>query len=124
MNGKKILIIDDDKWIADSYRDSLANLKVNVRIAKNICDALELIDKDVPDLIIMEILLSGFSAFSLINELRSYADTMSIPIIFCSNFINEHIIKNAKYYGVCSLLDKSKVTPNILRSEIVKALHD
>ncbi len=63
-----------------------------------------------PDLIIIDLNLNGIEAPSLINKLRSYGVTSTIPIICYSPHILKEQMKAAKSAGPTEVLPNSKMT--------------
>ena len=63
-----------------------------------------------PDLIIIDLNLNGIEAPSLINKLRSYGVTRTIPIVCYSPHILKDQMKAAKTAGATEVLPNSKMT--------------
>lgn len=63
-----------------------------------------------PDLIIIDLNLNGIEAPSLINKLRSYGATRSIPIVCYSPNTLKDQMKAAKTAGATEVLPNSKMT--------------
>lgn len=102
-----IYIIEDDQ----SYANCLARYlkKYEVKIFTNCIDAMNAINAKIPDLIFLDVLLTGPDGFTLLHELASYPDTEKIPIVIVSslNFDNQDL----KIYGVVGTLKKEELTP-------------
>jgi len=122
MNVQKVLIVEDDLWLAEHYLRILSAVGYKVLIAPHALAAIDAIDDDIPDAIILDMLLSGSTALALLNELQSYGDTGSIPIILCTNLASELSLEDLRSYGVRQIIDKTKMVPNdlilALRSEM------
>lgn len=116
---KKILIVEDNQIWAENLALILRG-KFEILRANSAAQAIEQIDKHAPNLIFLDILLNGHSAFSLLNELQSYADTCEIPVVIFSNLAEEMDLSALKNYGVRAIIDKSKTSP----SEILKVAED
>ena len=67
---KKILIIDDDVNDLETMRLILKKEKYNLETADNGADALDLIRKDKPDLILIDIKMPTLSGYDLLRLLR------------------------------------------------------
>ena len=75
-----------------------------------------------PDLIIIDLNLNGIEAPSLINKLRSYGSTKTIPIVCYSPHVLKDQMKAAKTAGATEVLPNSKMSNrmnNILGKYIV-----
>ncbi len=118
MKKLKILIVEDDTWQAEQYRRILEKNDFKTDISPHALDAIEKIDDYKPDVIIMDILLTGSTAFALMNELQSYGDTSKTPIIICSSIGESLDIDNLKQYGVRRILDKAVMHPEDLVAAI------
>lgn len=109
-----ILIVEDDEWLAEQYARVLNADKYKPTIAPHALAAINLIDDIKPAAIILDILLTCDTAFTLMHELQSYSDTGAIPIIICTNLANEISIDDLKPYGVKRMLDKTTMLPDDL----------
>jgi DNA-binding response OmpR family regulator len=114
MNDATILVIEDDNWLSQQYSRILSAAGYEVEIASNALAAIELIDEINPDALILDVLLTGSTAFALLHELQSYSDTGSIPIVVCTNLANELKLEDLKPYGVKRILDKTTMVPDDL----------
>jgi CheY-like chemotaxis protein len=122
MNKHTVLIVEDDRWLAEQYKRVISSAGYGVIIAGHGLEAIQLIDDTKPDAIILDVLLTGSTAFTLMHELQSYEDTGSIPIIICTNLANELSIDDLKPYGVKRLLDKSTMVPGDLVASLKEIL--
>lgn len=109
-----ILIVEDDKWLLEQFARVLSKAGYEVTVAQHALAAIKLIDDINPDAIILDVLLTGSTAFTLLHELQSYGDTGVIPIILCTNLASELSLNDLKSYGVVRILDKAKMAPNDL----------
>lgn len=116
----KVLIVEDDKWLAEAEALALKTAGFETDITFNALDALAYIDESstLPDVIILDILLTGSTAFALLNELRSYEDTNATPIILCTNLAEQFSLDSLKQYGVHRIIDKSTMQPSDLVASV------
>lgn len=110
----KILLVEDDAWLAEMEARVLEKGGHSVTIALNALAAIDQIDESVPDVIILDVLLAGSTAFALLNELQSHGDTHRIPIILCTNLAEQFDTHKLAEYGVKRIVDKSTMHPNDL----------
>ncbi|MEG6566507.1 response regulator transcription factor [Thermoanaerobacterium saccharolyticum] len=76
----KILIIDDEKEIADLLKDSLERKGNNVLTAYNGKEGIEKA-KEMPDLIVLDIMMPDIDGYEVCRKIR---DTVICPIVFLS----------------------------------------
>jgi CheY-like chemotaxis protein len=101
-----IFVIDDDLVMAKCIASAT---KKPTRIFSNAIEAMNALDEEMPDLIYLDILLTGPDGFTFLNELVSYSDTAKIPIVIVSslNFAG----KDLSVYGVVGVLNKDTMMP-------------
>jgi len=114
MKDVSVLIVEDDKWLAEQYERVLITAGCKVAISLHALAAITVIDDVRPDAIILDVLLTGTTAFALLHELQSYGDTGKIPIILCTNLASELSLDDLKLYGVKRILDKATMAPDDL----------
>lgn len=118
---KKVLIIEDDLWLAEQYARVLSS-EFEVDSVSNALSAIDVIDDFKPDVILADILLPGSSIFTLLHELQSYIDTRQIPVVLCSNVVEGISSEQARTYGVTRLLDKATIEPEDIRAAVRAAV--
>ena len=109
-----VLIVEDDRWLAEQYSRVLSKVGYKVKVTSHALAAVQAIDDVHPDAIILDVLLTGSTAFTLLHELQSYGDTGAIPIILCTNLAGELSLEDLKPYGVRRIIDKTKMIPDDL----------
>ncbi len=112
MSDKKVLIVDDDRWLAEQQVRTLKQAGFKAAVSPHALAAIEDIDNFKPDVIILDVLLPGSTGFALMHELQSHSDISRIPIILCTSLAGDVSLDNLKPYGVRRLLDKSTMQPD------------
>jgi DNA-binding response OmpR family regulator len=110
----KILLVEDDAWLAEMEAGVLRDAGYDVTVAPHALAAIDYIDSATPDIMILDVLLAGSTAFALLNELQSHEDTSGVPIILCTNLAEQFDGTRLKEYGVQRVVDKSTMHPNDL----------
>jgi DNA-binding response OmpR family regulator len=82
MSAGRILVVEDDRDTAELLRLYFSGENYQVETAFNGPDALTLVRKKMPDLIILDIMLPGMDGYEVCKALRSTTWTSHIPIIF------------------------------------------
>ncbi len=81
---RSILVIDDDRRVLELLQISLTQNGFKVATAGTGEDGLEMVRKDAPDLIILDLRLPRKTGFEVCAALKSSKDTSHIPIIMVS----------------------------------------
>ncbi len=92
--NKSILIVEDEFIVANDLACFLKNKKYNVLgIAASVNEALDCIDKNTPDMVLLDIHLKGkLTGIDLARKLQ----LLSIPFIYLSAYSNKTILEEAK----------------------------
>jgi len=82
MSKGRILVVEDDLDISNMLRIYFTGQGYDVQVAPRGGDALMLTRKQLPQLIVLDIMLPDMNGFDVCRELRSTTRTSHIPIIF------------------------------------------
>nr|WP_320060263.1 response regulator [uncultured Bacteroides sp.] len=78
----KILIVDDVTSNVLLLKVLLTNEKFNVITASGGLQAIDLVDKEHPDLILLDVMMPEMNGFEVAHHLKENPETAEIPIIF------------------------------------------
>ena len=115
---KKILIIEDDADILFIYREVFTEEKLKVTTASTGKQALKLLTKDMPDLILLDIMLPGKDGLKILKDLKETPELKKGPVVVLTNLNSEHIIQEAFKLGADGYLIKSEVNPDKVVEEV------
>ena len=104
-----ILVLDDDAVIGGCLLRILKKKGKNGQLFNNAIEGIAAISEEVPEMIFMDIFLTGPDGFTLLNEIASYPDTMKIPVVIISE--KDFSGENFSEYGVVGILDKNTMKP-------------
>lgn len=79
--SQKIAIIDDDCIIQETLQESFAEAGYTVFIAQDGASGFELISREKPDLVLVDILLPRMHGVALCEKLKASPEFSRIPII-------------------------------------------
>jgi DNA-binding response OmpR family regulator len=123
-NLLKIALIEDDVEIKDMYKMKLELGGYSVITAENGSDAVKLIKKEKPNLILLDILLPQKDGFEILAELKKSKDDdiSSIPVIMISNLSSKDDQNEAKKLGAIDYLVKAKANPGLILEKVSATL--
>jgi CheY-like chemotaxis protein/MinD-like ATPase involved in chromosome partitioning or flagellar assembly len=84
MHQPKILIVDDDENNRAVLSDSLDGEHYTLLEAVNGNDALKVAEKEMPDLILLDIIMPGLDGITVLRKLKEQEQTRRIPVIVVS----------------------------------------
>jgi DNA-binding response OmpR family regulator len=122
MKAQTILIVEDDVWLGEQQARVLQKAGYKTFVSSNAATAMDAVDDEKPQAIVLDVLLTGATAFPLLHELQSYGDTGSLPIILCTNLASDINLEDVKPYGVRRILDKTIMAPEDLVTAVRGAL--
>ena len=113
-NQGKILVVDEDVTNTNVLKAYLNNRDYNVIVAHDGDEAAEIAAKELPVLIVSEIMLPKMDGFVLKEKLSLDSATKNIPFIIISNLKNENSVKRAFSLGIVHYLQKPYMVTEIL----------
>jgi signal transduction histidine kinase len=85
-NGKsfqsKILIVDDDEQHIEMLCDCIEDIVTTIVTAKNGVEAIAIAIKELPDLILMDVMMPEMNGFDACKKIKEISQTAHIPVIF------------------------------------------
>lgn len=81
----KIVLLEPDKVLADTYRQALMQAGHKVVMCASAQAAIFAADDLQPDLVIMELQLTGHSGIEFLYEFRSYDDWATVPVLMLTS---------------------------------------
>ena len=81
VNGKRVLVVDDEPDIVALVAYHLAKSGFRVSTASNGADAVEQARKEHPSLIVLDLMLPGMSGFDVLEEIRRDNATSGIAVL-------------------------------------------
>ncbi len=84
MAGEKILVVDDDKEFSEELGQTLFLCEYEVQVVSNSVNVVECARRVKPDLILLDLRMSGSNGFLVAQNLKESPETAQIPIIAMS----------------------------------------
>ncbi len=84
LKKKFVLIIEDDEQIASILTDFIKSCNYDAQSAPNGDLGLKLTQKNIPDLVLLDITLPNMSGIDVLTRIKSESKTKDIPVIMCT----------------------------------------
>jgi len=82
--NKRLLLIDDDPNLILLVKDYLEFRGYEVVTAENGREALEVLEQEIPDMIICDVMMPEMDGYTLVDQVRQDPRTSWIPVLFLS----------------------------------------
>ncbi len=122
--GKKIMWVEDDKFLSEIIARKLSMQGCVLFHATEGAEALRILEKEQPDLILLDILLSGIDGFEILKRIKSNGETKHTPVILLSNLGQKQDIEKGKMLGAARFLVKAMMTLDEIIEEIKTVLKE
>jgi signal transduction histidine kinase/HAMP domain-containing protein len=86
IQGRRVLIVDDELDVAELIADQLAPLDIECSVATSGEEAVQRLRDERFDAVTLDILMPDMDGFAVLRRIRSTPDLGSIPIVFVSVF--------------------------------------
>lgn len=117
----KILLVEDDPLMSRMYMRVLRYEGFQVDFAENGEDGVAKAKSFMPDLILLDVMMSKMDGFRALEEIKSDLNTKNIPVIMLTNLAGEADKASALKKGAVKYLIKSNFKPKEV-IEIVKGI--
>ena len=105
-------IIEDNEIMSELFSRYLRGV-CEVKVFHDAISAIQNISADAPDMIFLDVLLTGPDGFTFLNEIVSYEDTAKIPVVIVTSLdIKADSLKN---YNVVKILRKDSLIPDDMK---------
>ncbi|MFA5431318.1 MAG: response regulator [Candidatus Paceibacterota bacterium] len=115
---KKILLIEDDKFLRELMSKKLITLGYDVVSAADGESGLVMIKETKPDVVLLDLILPGINGFEVLEKAKQDPETVDIPVVILSNLGQGEDIEKGLVLGAKDFLVKAHFTPQ----EIVNKL--
>lgn len=111
MAKQKILIVEDDGFLASIYAQKLEVEGFDVAFATNGEDGLKLAEKDHPALILLDLLMPKMDGFEFLEKAKADAGLKSIPVLVLTNLGQREDVERCLKLGAAGYVIKAHSLP-------------
>ena len=122
MNSKKILIVEDDKFLRELMSQKLVKEEYDVSQAIDGEDGIKKIKEEKPDLVLLDLILPGIDGFEVLSQMKEDPILALIPVIILSNLGQKEDIERGLKLGAVDYLIKAHFTPGEIIEKVKSVL--
>lgn len=116
--AKKILIIEDDKFLRELIGQKLLKEGYDIIEAVDGEKGIKSIKDEKPDLILLDLILPGMDGFEVLTKIKEDAGIAQVPVIILSNLGQKDDIEKGLKMGAVDYLIKAHFTPGEIIDKI------
>lgn len=106
-----VLLVEDDRDIAEMYRRRLAADGLNVEVTESALAALTRLRQAEVGLVLLDIRLPDLDGFEVLQAMRAEPELARIPVLMLTNYGEPSTVRRAAELGAAEYLVKASVTP-------------
>ncbi|MCK4520784.1 response regulator [Candidatus Parcubacteria bacterium] len=120
--AKKILIVEDDKFLRELIVKKLIDDGYEAPAAIDGEEGVKKIKEEKPDLVLLDLILPGIDGFEVLSRIKKDSELSQIPVIILSNLGQKEDIEKGLQLGAIDFLIKAHFTPNEIIEKVKKVL--
>src|SRR6478672_1686887 len=119
---RKLLLVDDNDLSLYILRELLDRPWLNLVEAHNGQEALDMIDREQPDAVILDFVMPGMGGFEVLQKLRAREQTRRLPVIVYTSKVLNGEEKKRLTDLAAGLIAKSDVTTSLSPESLLSSL--
>jgi len=110
----RILVVDDDRPQAEEFSVLLRQAGCDVTLACNGRDALDILQRDLPDVVLTDLDMPEMNGLELVQAIRR--DYPALPVILMTAMGSEDVAAKALHHGAASYVRKRNLAREVVRT--------
>lgn len=120
----RIALVEDDPFLSSMYSTKFELEGFEVLSANDGIKGVELITTELPDLILLDILMPKKNGFGVLEDIKKNKTTKNIPVILLTNLNQTDEVERGMELGAVDYLIKAHFMPSEVVDKIKKALEN
>jgi len=112
---KRVLIVEDTESVQVMVRRWITNEGYEVDLASDGQEALLRVDANVPDLILLDVMMPGLNGYAVCRQLREHSTTKKTPIIIITALPAARDSEEGKLSGANEVIVKPLNKDDLMR---------
>ncbi len=117
---KHVLVAEDEAFLLEMIRKVLEKHGVRVSTARDGQEAIDSMDADPPDLLLLDLLMPHVDGFAVLQHRKNR--NMTFPVFVCTNLSDKKTIVKCNDFDVSEYLIKSDMDDDHIWTSVKKYL--
>lgn len=118
----KILVVEDDHFLANAYRVKLSKAGFEVRMASDGIECLDVLKEYTPDVILLDLVMPKMDGFAVLENIKVNSVLSKIPVMVTSNLGQKEDLAKAVALGARDYVVKSDIELDLIVDKLKKLL--
>ncbi len=110
-DNKKILLVEDDKMLADMYSTKFEKEGLHVMRAHDGAEGLDMIKQEKPDLVLLDIIMPKLDGFAVLKEIKADPELKKTHVLLLTNLGQSEDVTKGNELGADDYFIKANHTP-------------
>jgi PleD family two-component response regulator len=119
---KKVLVVEDDQFLANAYKLKLSNSDFDVKVASDGKEALSIMEEFLPDVVLLDLIMPNMDGFETLQVMKASDKLKSVPVIVASNLGQKEDFDKATALGASDFIIKSNVSIEDIITKVNKLI--
>ena len=103
---KRVLVVDDEEHVVAAIKASLQPEGYAVIPAYSGEEALQLVEQEAPDAIVLDVMMPGMDGWQVLETLRSRPETADLPVVMLTALAHDQAVEKGWDLGAHAYLTK------------------
>jgi DNA-binding response OmpR family regulator len=112
--SRRILVVDDNLDSVLILRSMLEAQGFSVRVAQSGIEALDQLKEEVPDLVLLDVMMPEMSGFEVLERIKSTHATSRVPVILVTAKVQDEDVMTGYQYGADYYITKPCTAKQLL----------
>lgn len=118
----RLLLIEDEEYINDIYKEQLQESGFEVDSFLNGAQGIDAFEKNMYDLVLLDIILPDIHGLDILKRFKDNKEKKEVPVVLLTNLDQDIIIRKGLELGAKAYLMKVSCTPDKVVEEVNKIL--
>jgi CheY-like chemotaxis protein len=119
---KTVLIIEDDRVVAATYRQKFKEAGFRVEVAVDGVEGVKLVSTLRPDAVVLDLLMPRLDGIEVLKFIRGHPELSATPVVVFSNSYMTNLVESAWRAGADECLMKASTMPKQLLDSVNKVM--
>ena len=127
-----VVVVDDNPTNLDTLLDALSDERLDLAVATDGRSAIDLIEREQPDLVLLDVLLPDINGFEVCRRLKANPQTADVQIVFMTSLSNREHRLQGLHAGAVDYISKpfdseellARIRPHIAVRRMTRALRE